>query len=347
MVKAEIVLRPLEAFLNGPSQTGRAGEFGEGCAGRTEDEVIGPLVRVVAGAADQQPALPVLLVGPRHGDPGGFSRPSYRREAATGDADLAVASRISIATDNGGSPAHRLALVIHELGHTLGIGGDTWANIHRIYSASIMTYEPGEPLRWNGAGYLYPLDRDAFRALYSVVPAGAAPEKTYTALGEWMDSTVHIGGTLDVAGGAVSFGASGRNGFMEARAEGGAAPGMALADNAALSGSASWNGRLVGLDDEYRTVAGAAELTVDLETLDGGMDFTGLESWAAAPGAIGTGTTWGEGELTYSIAVSGNGFARTGGDEGALTGRFVGAAHEGMTGTLEREDLAAGFAGAR
>ena len=55
MVKAEIVLRPLEAFLDGPSQTGGAGELGEGCAGRPKDEIAGSFVGGVAGAAEQQP----------------------------------------------------------------------------------------------------------------------------------------------------------------------------------------------------------------------------------------------------------------------------------------------------
>jgi len=64
-------------------------------------------------------------------------------------------------------------------------------------------------------------------------------------------------------------------------------------------------------------------------------------------GAIDTGALWGEGELTYSITVRDNRFARTGGDAGNLSGRFVGPAHEGMSGTLERDDLAAGFGGTR
>lgn len=281
------------------------------------------------------------------GGPGGFSRTSYGREEAYGDTDIVIASRISIAIDNGGPPRHRLALVVHELGHTLGIGGDTWANIYRLYPNSIMTYGPGQPLRPNGSAMIYPLDRDSFRALYSVLEPGMTPDEVYVALGNWMDSTIHIRGDLAVPGGDLSFGASGRNGFMDAYAGGGAAPGMNLADNAALSGTASWNGRLLGLDDESRSVAGAATLSVDLVTLAGDMAFVGLESWTAAPGAIGTGDPWGDGDLAYRIGVNGNVFVRTGGDEGSLTGRFVGAAHEGMTGTLERDDLAAGFGGVR
>lgn len=39
MIEAEIVLDPLEAFLDGPWQTGGAGEFGERGAGMAEDEI--------------------------------------------------------------------------------------------------------------------------------------------------------------------------------------------------------------------------------------------------------------------------------------------------------------------
>ena len=90
-------------------------------------------------------------------------------------------------------------------------------------------------------------------------------------------------------------------------------------------------------------------MTIGLATLDGTLGFTGLESWTAnaAPGAIGTGNLWGDGDLGYSIAVKGNTFAQTGGDEGTVTGAFLGAAHEAMGGTLERNDLAAGFGGKR
>ena len=96
-------------------------------------------------------------------------------------------------------------------------------------------------------------------------------------------------------------------------------------------------------------MAGAADLSVDLETLAGTADFTGLEQWAAdaAPGAAGTGATWYDGDLSYGIEVRGNTFVQTGGDDGTVTGAFFGPAHEGMGGVLERDDLSAGFGGKR
>ena len=56
---------------------------------------------------------------------------------------------------------------------------------------------------------------------------------------------------------------------------------------------------------------------------------------------------WGDGDLAYTVRVSGNGFERTGGGAGEIAGAFFGPAHEGMGGVLERDDLAAGFGGKR
>lgn len=153
----------------------------------------------------------------------------------------------------------------------------------------------------------------------------------------------------DAGGASVSFGVGLRNGLGQPWASG-STPGRDLADNRALSGTATWTGALLGVSrPDDRTVAGNARLAVELATLDGELDFTGLEQWGAkaAPGAAGTGATWGDGDLGYTVRVSGNAFVRTGGDAGDLTGAFFSSRHEGMGGVLERDDLAAGFGGRR
>ena len=119
-----------------------------------------------------------------------------------------------------------------------------------------------------------------------------------------------------------------------------------------MFGTVSWNGALLGLTPLGETVSGHAELAVELATLDGQIDFTGLERWNAehvetVPGRLGTGTTWGDGDLGYSIAVEDNSFHRTGGDDGEVVGEFFGGAHEAMAGVLDRNDLTAGFGGLR
>ena len=115
------------------------------------------------------------------------------------------------------------------------------------------------------------------------------------------------------------------------------------------SGSATWSDRLVGLTPQAEAVAGAADMTVQLATLRGALDFTSLEHRAAhvAPGAIGTGSQWGDGDLSYRIEVNGQVFYETGGDTGKVTGAFFGPNYDRVGGTLRRHDLAAGFGAQR
>ena len=169
-----------------------------------------------------------------------------------------------------------------------------------------------------------------------------------TELGDWADTSLHVRGSLDIEGGEISFGAALRNGLSQPWATG-PSPEVALEETTALSGSVSWSGRLLGITPDAETVAGAADLSVDLATMLGTAEFTGLEYWAAdaAPGAVGIGTAWHDGDLRYAIEVRGNTFVQTGGDGGTVTGAFFGPAHEGMGGVLERTDLSAGFGGKR
>ena len=57
MVEAKFLLGALEAFLDGPAQAGRTGQFGEPGAGWREHQAVGARVGVASAAADQQPAL--------------------------------------------------------------------------------------------------------------------------------------------------------------------------------------------------------------------------------------------------------------------------------------------------
>ena len=100
---------------------------------------------------------------------------------------------------------------------------------------------------------------------------------------------------------------------------------------------------------QAQSVAGAAELSIYLDSLNGDLDFTELEYWCAgqAPGKTGTGTVWSDGDLSYDLEVRGNTFTRTGGDAGIVTGAFLGTRHQAMGGTLQRDDLSAAFGGSR
>lgn len=245
-----------------------------------------------------------------------------------------VTARVWVDDTRTRSTADQMVTLVHELIHALG---RQHADSGRFPSTIMHVSSSGTE------GYLmHRLDREALLAVYSVLEPGDTSADIATRLGPWEEESLHIRGEL----GDLAFGAALRNGLVRPWALG-PRPGIDLVDNSELTGSASWSGRLLGLTPSGESVAGAAGLTVDLTSLSGDLDFTSLESWAGAPGETGTGAMWGDGDLNYDVAIHGNVFARTGGDEGRITGAFFGASHAGMGGTLVRDDLGAGFAGTR
>ena len=95
-------------------------------------------------------------------------------------------------------------------------------------------------------------------------------------------------------------------------------------------------------------VAADADLSINLETMDGYFELTRMGYWNSfAEIYPGTGTRWGDGDLRYVVEVSGSTFTSVDGDDGAVEGIFVGSAHEGMAGTLKRNDLVGAFGGSR
>ena len=235
----------------------------------------------------------------------------------------------------------RLGVIAHEIIHVLGRNHPDPAR----FPDTIMVAGGGDGPTEH---ILHPLDRAALFAVYSRVDSGGTPDAIDMDLGPWADTSTHLYGVLALAEGVVAFGAAFANGLVQPWATG-PAPGSDLAENRPLSGSARWSGRLLGLTHQAEAVAGAAELAVRLETLDGDLSFTDLEYWpvGTAPGAAGTGSMWQDGDLGYRIEIRGNTFLQAGGDAGAVTGAFFGPAHEGMGGVIVREDLAAGFGGTR
>ena len=145
----------------------------------------------------------------------------------------------------------------------------------------------------------------------------------------------------------TQFGVTSRNGYAEPWAAG-LTPIGDVADSQNL-GTATWTGTLLGFTPSEETVVGNASIALDLGRVTGQSAFTELEQWnrGTAPGAFGTGTQWGDGDLHYVLGIRGNTFRETGGDDGTLTGIFTGPNHEGAAGTLERDDLTAAFGATR
>ena len=231
-----------------------------------------------------------------------------------------------------------IVVLAHEMMHALADFGHVQSRFATILEAT----SQDRYVEQNGVrqplSLLYPVDREALQAFFSLRGVSGT-----VVFGQWSATTMRVDGN----GQHANFGVALRNDYAEPWAYG-PIPDTDLADNRALGGSATWQGALLGFSGQ-RPVAGDAAVSVMLATMAGTADFTALESWAAgtAPGVAGTGTTWLDGDLGYTIAVTGNTFRETGGDDGTLTGIFTGPSHEGAAGTLERSDLTAAFGASR
>ena len=219
---------------------------------------------------------------------------------------------------------HGRILMAHELLHALGVDGHVSTQFDTIMQAS-------DHYTLATRSLLTPLDREVLNVLYQHLDLG----DTVADLGPWASTAMHIAGNGEHA----NFGVALRNGYAEPWAHG-SRPGTELAANPELSGAAVWSGALVGFTPRVEAIIGDAAITVQLATLTGSADFTGLEHRT-------DGAMWGDGDLAYMIAVTGNTFQETGGDDGRLTGIFTGQSHEGAAGTLERSDLTAAFGASR
>ena len=230
--------------------------------------------------------------------------------------------------------------IVHELLHALG------AVDHPDKTAfpdSVLSHS----LRWNPGDILFEIDRDVLVASYNVIRVVGTQSEIVEDLSAWNARSTHLVGEIESAGSPLAFGIRTRHGFHAPWFEG-PRPATDLASSTALADTVRWEGRLLGFTPATEAVAGSASLEMNLASLTGELDFVGLEYWSGTtPGAIGTGTAWHETALSYQVAADGNRFVQTGGDDGVVTGVFVGTAHQGMGGTLERSDLTAAFGGTR
>ena len=274
----------------------------------------------------------------------GLAEPRYGI-APTGDPAVPwsieiVAGRVWVDPSQTGGQ-ERLGVIAHELIHLLGRNHVDPGRFPRTLMVAGGSEELSEHI-------LHPLDREALLAVYGRLGSATSPDRIAEDLGPWSDISMHVRGALGSEGGEIAFGAALRNGLSQPWAVG-PTPNSDLEDNTALSGNVHWSGRLLGLTPRAEPVVGAAALTVDLPSLSGSLNFSGLEHWSAnaAPGAAGSGAAWRDRHLSYRIAVRGNTLVRAGGDAGMVTGAFFGPGHEGMGGVLVRDDLGAGFGGKR
>lgn len=221
-------------------------------------------------------------------------------------------------------------VLLHELLHALGRG-----HVPEIrFPDSLM-----KPYGLDSAEFLvfWQLDQDVLYLLHEDDDWGP-----------WTDVSSHVVGRIGFVPGqqrSVVYGAVARNGLVRPWA-------IASYPSEPMTqgfGSASWRGKMLGLTPREEAVAGDVDMRVRFSSLTGNIDFTNIEKWDrfAAPGQVGTGTMWGDGDLNYTIEVVGQGFQQTGGDAGKVTGVFYKDNHQQAGGTLRRNDLAAGFGAER
>ena len=302
---------------------------------------------------------------PRHVLNRQFGRDDIAGYASNAYASGALRSSAILIGDFIGPDAGFLySIFTHELLHAVGF--DAHPDITRFPNSRIRGYHGPEETRcpddrtcFTLPDYGLPMiDGDALQTLYADFDGWDA---TVTRLEGVFDQEIavrspgicHADGTGTVdpsrcsvpAGEAAAFGVDWRNGLARPWVTGYTGRGgrHSLANNPALSGTVSWAGALVGFTPSREAVSGDATLRVNMSSLDGSAGFGNLRY-------RGSGRIWNDGELNYSVAVQGNRFHRTSGDDGDLFGRFVDDGDDfqrGAVGTLERPDLTAAFGASR
>ena len=220
-----------------------------------------------------------------------------------------------------------VSTLVHELLHSMGLQGHP---SREDFPDSNMA---DSWFRLDGS--LPAIDAAGILALYTRLETDTEPEDlSITSLGAWEEETIDLTRSLS----RVSFGVRHGNGVTMPWTTG-TEPARALAENGRLQRTATWTGDLIGFTPTLDVVQGDAEISVSLGTMDGRADFTALEHE--------DGSTWGDGDLGYTIAVGANYLRSTGGDAGTANGQFYGSNHEGVGGSVERADLTAAFGAVR
>ncbi len=222
--------------------------------------------------------------------------------------------------------------LVHELVHAMGIPGHVSEHRHPTSLMPDSLYQGGGLPDEAGLPRLPRLDGEALMTAYALYDGGETDEDIhYTSLGPWATTIPTISGNLTTTGGDVSFGAEYRSQWTRAWEEG-PAPATSLA-RSGLTGTATWDGTMVGYSDAGAAVQGDAGITVDIARMDGTAAFTELMAGSAS---------WGP-DLSTGIRVDGNYLADTGSNSRLdVEGQFRSADHEAVTGVLRWEDTATG-----
>ena len=235
-------------------------------------------------------------------------------------------------------------VIVHELLHALGIQG----HVDSVEFPDSIMGTVGEYIP-NLGHIISKVDQEVLQIMYM-----SQRTDLYNDWGEWSDTSFHLVGRSDDE--SLNFGVVLFNGLPQPWVRG-TLPDTILADNAALVGTATWTGSLLGFSGPS-PIAGKAELEVLLTTLaepDNEQDLLFqdiyfLNRFENADLTDSSERWFDTRNIDYKVTVSGNAFLNVRGEgyeEGRVTGIFLGPEHEHMGGTLKRTDMVASFGGTR
>ena len=232
------------------------------------------------------------------------------------------------------------SVIVHELLHALGISGH------------VDSVEFPDSIMGTAGGYIPNLGHIIGRIDREVLQIMYMNQRTdlYNDWGEWSDTSHHIMGASEDD--ALRFGVSLFNGLPQPWVSG-AAPDEDLVDNDSLSGTATWNGVLLGYSGPS-PIAGDAELEVGLSTLatpDSEQDLRFRDIYFVNRFESDSEDRWFDTRnIDYKVTVYGSQFLNVSGDDyeqGHVVGSFLGSEHEHMGGTVKRTDMVAAFGGSQ
>ena len=220
------------------------------------------------------------------------------------------------------------SVIVHDFLHALGL----WGHVNSIDFPDSIMGTSGEYIP--NLGYIISkIDREALQVIYM----GQRPD-LYSNLGRWTDTSFHLMGKANDD--TMRFGVALFNGLPHPWARG-IFPNTDLASNTSLSGTATWNGTLLGYSGPS-PIAGDATNEQNLQFQDiffvNRFESTGDDRWFHTR------------NIDYKVTVSGNVFLNVQGEgreQGRVIGAFMGARHEHMGGTVKRTDMVAAFGGKR
>ena len=231
-------------------------------------------------------------------------------------------------------------VIVHELLHALGIVG----HVDSVEFPDSIMGSYGEHIP-NLGPIISKIDREVLQIMYM-----SQRTDLYNDWGEWSDTSFHLVGRS--ADEALHFGVALFNGLPQPWVRG-IRPDTDLADNAELTGTATWAGHLLGFTGPS-PILGNAELEVSLATLsdaDSEQDLRFRDIYFLNRFESDGDDRWfSTRNIDYKVKVTGNAFLNVRGEgyeEGHITGTFLGPNHEHMGGTVKRTDMVAAFGGSR